>query len=402
MGEVLGRDQHGDIWVRKSSGGGCFTSLGFGIMVVVIAAIAIGSIFSGLAAIIGNGIFSPYHVFTADHNDAVRTAVRNYVGTDKYAGLFETDVASVGLGSYLSKDDPNFSNVTLDSELGGFPGKVYTVDQTGASYWFEFDNVGIQRQGHCLLIVYIKPTPGVSHTIYAQVIGYQDQAQAYTFHIKPGEDSGSADIGITGSDQYSYTVEIQGDVGTPLEAIVVDRSGQESSSSSTSSSTAPTPTPAPIRLAAKYSGKRVIPGATCVFNTTDCGIYQDALEITKTNADGSFEGKWYDTYNTYDYNDTIETDIYFVTGVSIPFDKANSGSNSYGINPMMLQQLQQQDGDNGVLLEFIAQRAISGNRCGGDNSDCTRYDFYGVLSNGSVKGIWSSASGFNGTFEMSS
>src|SRR5947209_6475341 len=102
MGEVIGKDQYGDTWVRKSRGGVCLTSIGFWIMVVVIAAIAIGSIFSGLASVIGNGVFSPYHVFTVDHNDAVRTAVRNYLGTGKYAGLFETDAVNTGL--FLSKD----------------------------------------------------------------------------------------------------------------------------------------------------------------------------------------------------------------------------------------------------------------------------------------------------------
>src|SRR5258707_11869296 len=77
--------------LRISSGGDCFTSLGFWIMAAVFAALAIGSIFSGLTAIIANGIFSPYHVFTTNHNDAVRGAVRNFVGQGKYAGLFEAD-----------------------------------------------------------------------------------------------------------------------------------------------------------------------------------------------------------------------------------------------------------------------------------------------------------------------
>lgn len=389
MGDVQDvYDKHGHYLGKGrnvNSGGGCFTGLAFWIMVAVLIVIGVVSIFQGLAAAIGNYVFSPYHVFTTDPNDAVRTAVRNYVGSGKYAGLFETDAA-------LNKNDPHFSNVTLDPELGGYPGKAYTVNQASTSYWFEFDNVGIQRQGHCLLIAYIKPTPGVSHTVYALVKGYQDQQRAYAFRIKPGQDSGSADIGIPASDQYSYTVYIQGDVGTPFEAIVVDRSEQESSSSSTSAQATPTP----IRLASKYSG-----------TLNDSGYdppvrHQVALEIAKTKTNGSFEGMWYDSV---DYGSGFGATIYVysVQGVSVQFNQTNRFSQ---IDSVKVQVLYQQVGESGALLQFTIRSVISVTN--GSVEDAGRQngnDFYGVLTGRSVQGVWFVNSDTNvnessGTFQL--
>lgn len=216
--EIDAVDQYGNRYkARRVSGGdGCFSNLGCLIM-VLFGIIFIGI---GISQSIGdsfNNLFSPYHAFTPDHKDAVRAAVKNYVGSGVYIGLFETDASSDGL--YLSKNDPHFSNVSLASDLGGFPGKSYTVDSAAASYMFEFDNVNVQREGHCLLVVYINSTPHISHTVQAQFSDTGDKI--YTIHIKPGEDSGSVDIGTQGKDQYSYTAYIQGDVGTPFEAIVV-------------------------------------------------------------------------------------------------------------------------------------------------------------------------------------
>ncbi len=376
MGEILGKDQHGDIWVRKSSGGGCFTGLAFWLFVAFVVISAIVTIFGGLAAVIGNGVFSPYHVFTNNHNDAVRGAVRNFVGQGKYVGLFETDA---GTEAYLSADDPHFSNVTLDPELGGFPGKAYTVDGATASNWFDFEKVGIQRQGHCLLTVYIQPTNDTSHTVKVMFNGTiansYTENDNYTIHISPGSDNGSVDIGTGTADQYSYTVDIQADAGTPLEAIVIDRSGQGSSSTSASSSTSVasthstpqlTPTPAyMLNVPALYIGT--------IYQNQDGSSYDVRLAVNKQNADGSFEGNWYATIN-YAVEDVN------VKGVVTPFSKSGQFSQ---IDSGKVQQLQQQDGESGMLLQFIGT-----SRDSGDNI-CVGCQYYGILAtDGSVQGIF--------------
>jgi len=89
--------------------------------------------------------------------------------------------------------------------------------------------------------------------------------------------------------------------------------------------------------------------------------------------------------------------------VVVQFDQIGRFSQ---IDSVKVQHLQQQVGESGALLQFTITGIISGqDACYGL---CVGSDFYGVLSNGSVQGIWFSNAGIDvngssqGTFKLTS
>src|SRR5260221_2966057 len=115
--------------------------------------------------------------------------------------------------------------------------------------------------------------------------------------------------------------------------------------------------------------------------------YQVSLERTKTEADGSFEGKWHATVNG------SEEDV-IVNGVIVPFNEINRFNQ---ISPDKALQLHKQYPGSGTLLWFTSTSYDVG------QDIWLGCEYYGLLQpDGSVQGLWyppnSNAEG--GTFQL--
>ncbi len=372
MGEVFeGVDRQGQRYeVRKKGGGG----LGCLIVPIIIGGLVIALLVWGVYSSwwLWNAIpnYFTYHILDADRKHAAQFAAEAAAGANK-----DKDVETVGWGVIL-RGNYTLSDGKLDSALGGYPGQVVTLND-GGSAGFPINGGGNIPQtcktSGCQLTVYVqRSSSAVTMEIEVSLYSGSSYTKEYTLSIPAGSTSGTVFIEGCGgncSDNDAYIFTIYGNSGgVPLEAIVVEKTGQQSTS--TSAHPTPQPTLKPtvrVNVPSRFAGT--------YYQVQDGSSYDVRLEITKQNGDGTFSGKWFVTVNG------SEEDV-IVTGVIAPYRKR------YQFSQLDPTKLVVTNPDNNFIWFKSTSRDVGQDILMG-------YEYYGTLSenlntgdqNGHINGV---------------